>query len=259
MCQHSNWVSCINVAIEYENIRTLPRGNVSVLQLKSLMFSRCCLYEKAACIPVSPTPVPTVLHTSVVCLRRQHAYPCLQHLSLLSHTQALFVWEGSMHTRVSNTCPYCPTHKYSVTHHSVSCTLAPWTTIMECVMSLRLLQLKVTLPWDSQLMFCFSPDCLATASKMLITTKSITWLELSRVRQPVIAQHVSTMVPTTVWGVGRHVAWPVWISPILGDDCQVVVTLGLPVKGWLGTNNGGVAGDPRHYLKVIIGSLKGKG
>ena len=65
-------------------------------------------------------------------------------------------------------------------------------------------------------------------------------------------------VPTTVWCVGGHVTGSVRLRTILGNDSQVIVALGLPVKGGLGADDGCVAGGPWHYLKIIIGPLQGK-
>ena len=55
-----------------------------------------------------------------------------------------------LYCSVSQTSMYCYTYMCSVTCHSGSCTLTSGISIMELVMSWRLLELKVILSWDSQ-------------------------------------------------------------------------------------------------------------
>ena len=71
-----------------------------------------------------------------------------------------------------HTCTYSHTHRWSVSHHSGSCTLPSRISIMEFVMSWSLLQLEVILAWDSWQTFCCNPSVLARGNKMPTMTTS---------------------------------------------------------------------------------------
>ena len=71
-----------------------------------------------------------------------------------------------------HTCTYSHTYRWSVSHHSGSCTLTSRISIMEFVMSWSLLQLEVILAWDSWQTFCFNPAVLARGNKMPTMTTS---------------------------------------------------------------------------------------
>ena len=89
-------------------------------------------------------------------------------LSLNSEVQPMCCKKVACTTVLPHLFIHCHTCKFSVIHHSGCCILTLEISVMEFIMPWRLFQLKLTLTLDSltHQTFCFSPDVLASASKV---------------------------------------------------------------------------------------------